>query len=173
MAEANSGLSKQGVLDRMTSASAEMRTELDRLSAEEIAAPGPDGGWSVRDHLAHLAAWQDSISSLIRGGTRWAGLGVDRATYEEQSEDEVNEAIRRQHAGEDVAGTREYLEAAEGRMREAVGGLSDADLSRPSGSFSAEGGGGDGAIVESIAGNTWEHYREHLGWMRELVAGRA
>ena len=59
---------------------------------------GPDGliaragdGWTVKDHLAHLGAWESSLRGLIEGQDRLKAMGVHDPV--EESTDVVNEAV--------------------------------------------------------------------------------
>ena len=56
-------------------------------------------------------------------------------------------------------------------MLDALAPLSDADLQRPYAEY-GEGGGrsADRPIIGWIIGDTYEHYEEHLGYLRAILA---
>ena len=58
--------------------------------ADGLTKVGADG-WSVKDHLAHVAAWEHSLLALIEGRDRPAGMGLSEPL---QEIDPINEAIR-------------------------------------------------------------------------------
>jgi hypothetical protein len=52
---------------------------LDQLTQVEKTGPKDAQGWTVKDHLAHLAAWERSVIFMLQGKPRHAGLGVEEA----------------------------------------------------------------------------------------------
>ena len=52
------------LMERIHGSRAELERLVNRLDAEQATAPGPDG-WSVKDHLAHLALWDDIRASEV------------------------------------------------------------------------------------------------------------
>ena len=52
-------------------------------------------GWSVKDHLAHIGAWEHSLLALIEGRDRLAGMGLQEPV--DENTDAVNEAVRKVH----------------------------------------------------------------------------
>jgi hypothetical protein len=50
--------------------------------------------------------------------------------------------------------------------------LSDADLQKPYSHYQPGDPDEKRPVIEWVAGNTYEHYEEHAGWIKELVAQR-
>ena len=149
---------------------------LDELTAElsqhQLTTPGRDG-WSTKDHLAHLAAWNLSLVALLEGRDRDAALGVWDVPSEEV--DVVNDLLHRRHLGL-VPDEVEALQLGSRRLvREALARLSDEDLARPYNDFQADHPlpDGDQPVLGWINGNTNEHVEEHIGYIRDLVGATA
>jgi len=51
-------------------------------------------GWSVKDHVTHLAVWEDSVAILFCGGRRHEALGIEEPFYAAASLNEINEVIK-------------------------------------------------------------------------------
>ncbi|MDL1896466.1 ClbS/DfsB family four-helix bundle protein, partial [Anaerolineae bacterium CFX7] len=49
---------KQELLHRIRARHADMEELLSSLEPAQMRAPELDGGWSVKDSLAHIAAWE-------------------------------------------------------------------------------------------------------------------
>src|SRR5437588_12105434 len=102
---------------------------LDRLTAElssqQLTTPGPDG-WSAKDHLAHLAAWNLSLVALLEGRDRDAALGVWDVPSEDV--DVVNDLLHRRHLGLVADEVRALQLGSRQLVREALAGLGDQDL---------------------------------------------
>lgn len=75
--------------DRGTSMKAEVMLEIEttwaalhstlaRLSEDEMTGVHDQAGWTVKDHLTHLTAWEESVISFLQGRPRHEGLGGRR-----------------------------------------------------------------------------------------------
>src|SRR5574341_1887017 len=72
------------------------RTDLEewmvKLSDAQLTAPGKDG-WAIKDHLAHLAAWEAGTTALVRGESRYAAMGLDLGKLAPDDFDAINQQI--------------------------------------------------------------------------------
>ena len=138
------------------------------LDDERLAAPGPDG-WSIKDHLAHVAAWEAYLLGVLDGADSRAALGIEAAS----DTDEENEIIRRRYAAMPAAEVRRLLADTHARTVRRIEALGDRGLSMP---FTHYQPGTtrkdrDSPIAGWVGGNTCEHYEEHRSWILAL-AGR-
>src|SRR5262249_40042895 len=84
---------KAELLERIRSARAALEQKLHGLSDAALSAPGPEG-WAVKDHLAHLAAWQRKVLANMEGRQSWEVLGVPEAVYKGGDWVQINEYVR-------------------------------------------------------------------------------
>ena len=84
---------KQALLTAIDQHWAALTTALDRLTPANFTAHQDDHGWTVKDHIVHLVAWERSVVYLLTGRPRHTGLGVDEALYLSGGEDAINAAI--------------------------------------------------------------------------------
>src|SRR5687768_10007018 len=68
---------KAELLDQLSNGRKHLQELVDSLSDEQIMFQGADG-WSVKDHLAHLAMWEVGMAALLRRQPRWEAMGLDR-----------------------------------------------------------------------------------------------
>jgi len=118
---------------RMDAGLARFEAALDRLSEEQLTGPKDAAGWSVRDHLTHLAVWADGITALLRGEDRWKAMGIspDLTTSTAGGEldyDAINEQIAERHRQLSAAEARALLAAAHQRLAAEVDKLTDEQL---------------------------------------------
>src|SRR5574342_366784 len=66
---------------------------LDRLTDRQKTTIKDEQGWTVKDHLIHLAAWERSVVFFLQGQPRYAGLCVNQALYKNGTFDDINATI--------------------------------------------------------------------------------
>lgn len=148
---------------------------LDGLDEGQLDGPRDAAGWTVRDYLIHLAVWAEGIAALLGRENRWAamGLAMDNPQSDELDYDALNELIRQQHLALSPAEARAWVFAAHDRVASALDGLGDDELSLPYdrvvAPFTADTGH---AIWGYVAGNTFDHYEEHLPWLTVIAEGQ-
>ncbi len=162
---------KAELLDRIDRARASLNEVIARLGDTQLVAPGPDGRWSVKDHLAHLAAWELGIAALLRRRPRFAAMQLDEQTYLNTDANGLNTIIHQQNQGRSLGEVRLVFREAQRELLTALDSLTDADLFKTYSSYQPDEPGEDSGapIVGWIAGNTYEHYDEHRGWIEALV----
>ena len=132
---------------------ARLDAALGHLSPERMVAPGADGGWSVKDILAHITWSEREMTGVLR---QRAMVGSELWNL---SQDERNAAVyaeNRARALDDVlaAWRSDFAE-----LRAEITRLSDAELADPALIADIPGGL---APWQLLAGGTWRHYAEHL-----------
>ncbi|MCC7207749.1 MAG: ClbS/DfsB family four-helix bundle protein [Anaerolineae bacterium] len=164
---------KTSMMDAMHRRWDALNALLDSLTDEEMTGPTDSHGWTVCDHLTHIAAWERSASQMLRGKPRYDGLGIPASLWRAGDEDDINDAIQKANAGLTPAAARAMLNQAHAELLALLEPLSDEELSRPQSAFlpAEAGGGGAQPAYAYIVGNSLGHYHEHLPWIRK-IAGR-
>jgi hypothetical protein len=161
---------KSALVEETEAAWRNLHSYLEGLSESQLTSLFDDQGWTVKDHLTHLAAWEASVIAFLQGRPRSEGLGVDEALYSRGSFDEINAAIREQHTGLSHEEAIARMRATHSRLLTQLDSLKDDDLVQPLRHFLAASPPDDErSAIDLIRGNTSEHYTQHLGWIRSLV----
>lgn len=158
------------MLDRVDRGWESLLAVVARADDERLSRPG-EGGWSAKDHLAHLAAWEGSLLALLNGTSRAAGTGVDEGLFEASGVDGVNQQIHERTRGLPPGQIVANLRQSHERLRARLATLTDDDLAKPYSHYQPH-DPPDNAdpVVGWIAGDTWEHYEEHLATINALLA---
>jgi uncharacterized protein (TIGR03083 family) len=82
-------------------------------------------GWTVKDHLAHVAAWEHSLLALVQGHDRESAMGLSEAPG---GIDDVNEAARKLHETDTADEALGYFRDSHTQLVAALAKLSDSDL---------------------------------------------
>jgi hypothetical protein len=140
------------------------------LTPEQLTVPRDAAGWSVKDHLIHIALWQDGISALLeqKGEPRYAGMGIDAETWELEL-DEVNAAMQQKYRDLPLDVVLARLRAAYERMHRNITALPEAALFLPYTHYDPS-MPRDNPIIGWIVGDSHEHYAEHRPWIEAIIA---
>jgi uncharacterized damage-inducible protein DinB len=125
----------------------ELMSVIAGLSDEQMSDPSLDG-WSVKDHLSHLALWDDlravEVERISAGHeSAWKFIGVQDDAY-----NEVGHALRREMS---AAQAKWELERSRKRLLDAIS--------------EAQPRGLDASLYGS-AGLVSSHEVEHAGWIK-------
>jgi len=132
-----------------------------------LSAPGPDGGWAIKDHLVHIGAWEHWLLALFERRDRLAAMG---AAGVHRDIDTVNAAVYEKHRHDSLAEARAYFNDAHDQLMTVLDQQSTEDFERPYKAFfePAEGDAATQPVLVAVAANTYDHYEEHIGWIKEM-----
>jgi hypothetical protein len=139
------------------------------LSPELLDGPTDDAGWTVKDHITHVAAWEGGIRALLQGDPRHEGMGISEEDLALDDEDQINERIRQAHAGmtaEDVV--EESVLRHEGFIME-LEALPEEAVYRKRSEFTKQDDPEGKFFGEWVWGNSGAHFREHLAAIRHIL----
>jgi hypothetical protein len=166
---------KASVLERIGRSWASLDEATDGLSDEQMRSAGPDG-WTVKDHLAHVAGWNLSLVALMERRHRQAALDLEG--YSTTDWDGQNEVMLRRHRALVPDEVRALLLGSRLLVLSALRRLGDADLERPyreyqphdvrTGPLTS-----DDPVVRYIVGTVEDHVEEHLASIHLLIDGGA
>ena len=129
--------------------------------------PQDAGGWTIKDHIMHLAVWLDGVTALLNHQSRVAAMGIDEALWD-QGYDAVNAVSQQQHKDRLLDDVLNSFKASHHRLLSRVESLSEAELSLPYSHY-APGSSIQGPVYARVMGNTFEHYDEHLPWILAIA----
>jgi hypothetical protein len=147
----------------------ELQAFLAPLNEQQLSAMPNADGWMLKDHLAHLAVWEAGIVALMRQESRPGGMDVPLDLWERTlatgDYDELNALIFERHRYKTTAEVQALFAATHAATLATLATLSDNDLARayPIGENELA------PLVGWLMGNTYEHYQEHIEWMREQL----
>lgn len=168
-------------LRRFDAATDEVLTIIDGAD-DGAAIRRDDGGWSLADNVLHLAAWDRGMAALLRDEPRRQAMGISAADWAGGFE-RINEILHERHAGTSLPEATTALRESRAAFRAAIADLEDIHLLRGYSAFDAASPAADfeedaaarspafefRPILAWIAGNGWEHPKEHLPTMRALA----
>jgi Protein of unknown function (DUF1706) len=156
------------VLDPIEKSWQELSALVDSLGPEGLTITGADG-WAIKDHLIHIAAWEHSLIALLEGADRRTAMGVGPGVDET---DAINDAVWSMHRDMTPDQALDYFRQTHAVLIKLLGTMSDADLQLPYNHYQPNDPrdpGDNRPALDWVAGNTYDHYAEHVDWINQLV----
>ncbi len=154
------------VLENVHSARAEIEAIIDQVSQEQMTAATDEGGWSIKDHLAHIAEWQWRGLALIEGRASWEALNIDEDTYRNKSIDEINDIIYQRHKDDSLPEVLTEFRKAQEKVVLTLEQMNEDDLERP---IPDRFGEEYRRVIDLVEANFAGHDRDHVEDIRQLA----
>jgi hypothetical protein len=158
------------LLSAMNLARGELEAFIAGTASERMVGPRKNG-WSIKDHLYHIATWDSYLIALLERQPRLPAVGIDSDPAGEY--DGVNAIFFERGKDLPLSHVLGLFRSNRGRIIEQVQKLNDTDLERAAADFQPpEPKRLTGRLGEWILTITANHDRVHHGWMKELLAER-
>lgn len=148
---------KAELLDRIDREWEALEGAISHIPREQMEDP-VSGGWSVKDNLAHLAEWERFLRlHHIQGLPSHEVMGVEESVFRAVDEDGLNAILFERNKGRSAADVTDALRASHEQVLRDLSDMSVEEMMRPAYPEDQEAR----PLLAWIAGNTYEHYREH------------
>ena len=154
------------LIDRVQIEWAALEFVVAGLSLEQLVTPGPQG-WSVKDHLVHIAEWEAATGAVLARRPQHEGfsLPADLPT----DIDALNDVLYQRSRDVPIDEVQAKGRRVHAEIIAALGRLTDADMRLTVAEYGAN-PTDDRPLGRKIANDTYFHYAEHVGWIKELLA---
>jgi uncharacterized protein (TIGR03083 family) len=138
---------------------------VENRSHEQMTRPGP-GGWSIKDHIAHLAEWERFLLlNQFEGHPPHQALQVDRATLEQSDEDGLNVILFERNRDRSLPDALADLHQTHAQLLAALEQIPDGGLTQPSYAIGPD----MRPVIIWVVDNTYEHYEEHRKTIQAII----
>jgi uncharacterized protein (TIGR03083 family) len=159
---------KEELLERVRKGWDEFQAYIKTLTDEQLTGPKDAAGWTAKDHLMHLAVWEDGIYALLEKQNRREAMGLDEATWASKDFDRMNAVIEQQHKDKSLAEVQRAFREIHERLVAKVESLTDEELQLPYMHYDPT-DTRDKPVTIWIRGDTYEHYAQHQPWIAAIV----
>ncbi|RMG81047.1 MAG: ClbS/DfsB family four-helix bundle protein [Chloroflexi bacterium] len=129
----------------------------------------PDG-WTIKDHVAHLAVWERCVIGIFHGQPYHITLNIPELVFLSGNFDAMNAIIYQAHKDAPLEQVRAHFQATHNEVMQLLVPLTDADMHKTYSDYIPSKPGHHIPIIDIIYACTAHHYREHLGWMQEMLS---
>jgi hypothetical protein len=151
---------KSDVLNCISAGYDQIETLVASLTEAQLT-ESPAGGWSIKDHLVHLTAWERLLLHRVQGHAEREHevLRLDPAAYAALSDwDSINAIIYQRGRDRPLTDVLAEFRDVSREVVTAVEHATDDELARP---WPPDEPGAP-PLIANVAGNTYEHFAEHL-----------
>jgi hypothetical protein len=148
---------KTELLETMQSSYAAFEALLAPLSETQLAAPGVNGDWSIKDVLVHITTWQERMSERLEGLARNEDVEPEPAINNEEEMNAFNDATFVANRSRPLAEVQADFRASAQRLQASVALVNESDLFDPGRFARLEGE----PLWKNVGGNSFWHYEEH------------
>jgi uncharacterized protein (TIGR03083 family) len=153
---------KDTAIQKLEKSWSQLRSVVESVPEEEVAAPGIVEEWSLKDLLGHMAFWSERAAVTVRAVDAGKPGDIPRG----EGPNWVDEWNRREYLARKDKSFKdiraEWITAHE-HARKALEGTTDEALNQKF---------GQGKLIGYFEGDTWTHYDEHAEqiktWLREM-----
>jgi hypothetical protein len=141
---------------------------IDTLSEAQLTQPTDAVGWTAKDHLIHLASWEDTLNALLEKKPQWENMGVEKSLWDSGDVDKINGILQKRYQAMPLSEVRQKHQKIHQRLMANIRTLADEDLQRPARDFQPD-SKRTHPIVRPLIADTYEAYEEHTPWIAAIV----
>jgi hypothetical protein len=142
---------------------------INSLSPQGLAEPGPDGGWSVKDHIAHLATWHGKAVSMMEGTPDYELMGLTKEESDQNDTDGINAIIYQHNRDKTLDQVLQDYRRTQQQVLDVLDAFPEKELMRE---YPSRTSSDVYHLQDFIIGNTYGHVQEHLEWIDALLKSR-
>lgn len=151
-----------------------LEASLAGLNEQQITEICDEHGWSIKDHLAHIAHWEEVLLMMFLETPFEETMRIPWGKYPEM--DDVNENMIKQWADFSANAILNRLRRVHHQLTAKISPLSEEDLQTPVKKFFSNlwiPEQEQRNLAEFIPEYTFGHYRDHAVWIAQMKASAA
>ena len=153
-------MTKDELINQIETEWANLQSSLDGLTEAQMHQPGVVGEWSIKDVLAHITAWQTRlITAMFKAEKGFTPYTTDG----DITVDQLNAQFYQEMKDRSFDQVWDDLDSSYHQILTRLGNWKEQDLFDPKRFKWMEGQ----PFAENIAGDSYEHYAEHVAQIRE------
>ncbi|MDX1995242.1 MAG: ClbS/DfsB family four-helix bundle protein [bacterium] len=159
-------LTKANLQRRMALGWDEFQAYLASLSETQLTQPTDAAGWTVKDHLIHLATWENGALHLLDGKPQRETMDIPADIWT-QGDDAINAVIHKRTHDLPLEDVLRTLNETHARMLQKLEATPEEALLLPLRHYQPD-STEERPVIWWIIGNTMMHWGDHLPWMKAI-----
>ncbi len=167
MSNNTNAMTREKLLHEIASSWNELQAYIGSLTVEQLTGPTDAAGWTVKDHLIHLAMWVQAGYGILDGKLKREVLDITPEIWE-QDDDPINAVLQKRYRSMPLDEVKQTLQQHHDHFLNKLDTMSEEDLQLPHSHYQAE-STEKRPIIDFVFWDTAEHYREHIPWIKAII----
>lgn len=161
-------MSRDALLQTLNTSWAELTDYTQPLSDSQMTRPTDAAGWTVKDHLIHVAIWEQGTLALLNHQSKREAMNIPEDVWE-QDDDPINAVIQQRYHDTPLDQVWQIVNSTHTRLLQKLDSMTEADLMLPYAHYRPD-EPDQRPLMLWLPYDTFYHYRDHLAWMRAIIA---